>query len=107
MTDVSMSPAVCHEVETCAGGGPAAPGVAGWLGLAAAPTFALMALWTGFFSGTPDMALHGNARLLAVERDGGDVFADERLPFVAVAETDETALAGMIEPRSQIQSIGS
>jgi hypothetical protein len=38
-----------------AGSGSAAPGVAGWLGLAAAPTFALMALWTGFFAGQPDM----------------------------------------------------
>jgi hypothetical protein len=28
----------------------AASGAAGWLGLAAAPTFALMALWTAFFN---------------------------------------------------------
>lgn len=38
-----------------AGGGHTAPGAAQWLGLAAAPTFAIMALWTGFFSGHPDM----------------------------------------------------
>lgn len=38
-----------------AGGGAAAPGAASWLGLAAAPTFALMALWTGVFSAQPDM----------------------------------------------------
>ena len=49
-----MSPVVPHEVETCAGGGNAAPDMARWLGLAAAPTFAIMALWTGFFSGHPD-----------------------------------------------------
>jgi hypothetical protein len=55
MTDLSMSPAVRHDVETCAVGGHAAPGAAAWLGLAAAPTFALMALWTGFFSDQPDM----------------------------------------------------
>jgi hypothetical protein len=55
MTDVSMSPVLRHDVETCAGGGHAAPGAAGWLGLAATPTFALMALWTSFFSGQPDM----------------------------------------------------
>jgi hypothetical protein len=55
MTDVSMSPVVRYDVETCAGGGHATPGAAGWLGLAAAPTFALMALWIGFFSGQPDM----------------------------------------------------
>ena len=55
MTDVSMSPVVRHDVETCAGGGRTAPGAAGWLGLAAAPTFAIMAVWTGFFSGQPDM----------------------------------------------------
>jgi hypothetical protein len=29
--------------------------MARWLGLAAAPTFAIMALWTGFFRGQPDM----------------------------------------------------
>ncbi len=45
MTDVSVSPVVRHDVETCAG----------WLGLAAAPTFVIMALWTGLFSGQPDM----------------------------------------------------
>ena len=55
MTDVSMSPGVRNDVETCAGGGRAASGAAGWLGLAAAPTFAITALWTGLFSGQPDM----------------------------------------------------
>jgi hypothetical protein len=55
MTDVSISPVGRRNVETCAGRGHAASGLAGWLGLAAAPTFALMALWTAFFSGQPDM----------------------------------------------------
>jgi hypothetical protein len=55
MTDVSMVPVAPRDVETCAGGGPAAPGLAGWLALAAAPTFALMALWTGLVGGQPDM----------------------------------------------------
>jgi hypothetical protein len=36
------------------GSGRAAPGLAGLLGLAAAPVFALMALWTAA-SGAPDM----------------------------------------------------
>lgn len=54
MADVPMPSIVRHGVETCAGGGHAASGVAGWLGLAAAPTFAVMALWTGLFSGRPD-----------------------------------------------------
>ena len=64
MTDVSMSPVVRHDVETCAVGGHAASGAAGWLGLAAAPTFALVALWTGFFSDQPDvlcMAMQGSS----------------------------------------------
>lgn len=51
MSDVSMSPVVRHDVETCAGGGHAASGAAGGLGLAAAPTFALMALLTAVFGG--------------------------------------------------------
>jgi len=55
MTDASMSPVVRHDVETRAGGGRAASGTAAWLGLAAAPTFAIMALWTGLFSAQPDM----------------------------------------------------
>lgn len=42
-----------------AGSGDAAPGVAGWLGLAttlaAAPVFALMALWTTLSGGEADM----------------------------------------------------
>ena len=55
MTGASMSPVVCHDAETGAGSGHAASGAAGWLSLAAAPTFALMALWTGLFSDEPDM----------------------------------------------------
>jgi hypothetical protein len=55
ITDAPMSPVVHDDVETCAGGGHAASGVTGWLALAAAPTFAIMALWTGLFSGQPDM----------------------------------------------------
>jgi hypothetical protein len=55
MSEVSASRVVRHDAETCAGGGRAASGAAGGLGLAAAPTFAIMALWTGLFSGQPDM----------------------------------------------------
>lgn len=36
-------------------GDVAAPGAAALLALAAAPTFALMALWNGFSAGQPDM----------------------------------------------------
>jgi len=61
MSDVSMSPVVRHDVETCAGGGRAASDAAGRLGLAAAPTFAIMALWTGLFSGQPDMLMQGSS----------------------------------------------
>jgi len=55
MTDVSIFPVVLGDVEVPAEDGNAASGMARWLGLAAAPTFAVMALWTGFFSGHPDM----------------------------------------------------
>jgi hypothetical protein len=54
MADVSMPPVARHDADICVASGHAAPGVAGWLGLAAAPVFALMALWTAFFSGQPD-----------------------------------------------------
>jgi hypothetical protein len=55
MTEVSISPVVPHDVENRAESGNAAPGMARWLGLAAAPTFAIMALWNGLFSGEPNM----------------------------------------------------
>jgi len=55
MTEVLIAPVVPHDVETCAEGGNAIPGMARWLGLAAAPTFAIMAMWNGLFSGQPDM----------------------------------------------------
>ena len=55
MTDVSISPVGRRNVDACAGRGHAASRLVRWLGLAAAPTFALMALWTAFFTGQPDM----------------------------------------------------
>jgi hypothetical protein len=64
MTDVSISPVVRHDADTCSGGGDAAPGLALWLGLAAAPTFAAMALWSALFSSQPDllcMAMQGSS----------------------------------------------
>ncbi|MDA8363788.1 MAG: hypothetical protein M0Z84_08225 [Gammaproteobacteria bacterium] len=46
--------------------GAAAPAGARWLGLAAAPTFAIMALWTALSSapsGMPDMEMRGSSAL--------------------------------------------
>lgn len=54
MTNASMFPAVRHDASSCIANGGAV-GLAYWLGLAAAPTFALMALWSAFFDGQPDM----------------------------------------------------
>ena len=51
MTDASM---LRHNAGASARSG-SAPGVAGWLGLAAAPTFALMALWSALSGGPPDV----------------------------------------------------
>jgi hypothetical protein len=64
MSDMSISPVGLRNLDTCAGRGHAASGPAGWLGLAAAPTLALMALWTVFFTGQPDtlcMAMQGSS----------------------------------------------
>jgi hypothetical protein len=55
MTDMLMSRVVHRDIDTCAGSGHDAPGLAHCLGLAAAPTFAIMTLWTAFFSGQPDI----------------------------------------------------
>jgi hypothetical protein len=62
-------------------------GVVGWLSLAAAPTFAVMALTTGILGGSPGNMIcpAGHASLLV---GGPDVLADERLSFAALAEAD-------------------
>lgn len=45
-----------RAARTSAGSGsPAAPGIAGLLGFAAMPVFALMAVWTGLSGGAGDM----------------------------------------------------
>lgn len=53
-----------------AGGGvAAAPSLGNWLGLAAAPTFAIMALWTTLFRNDPDtlcMAMRGSSVMSAM-----------------------------------------
>ena len=59
MTDVSIADGVRRDVDTCTGSGEAAPGLAPLLGLAAAPTFAIMALWSGVFGGQPTMLCMG------------------------------------------------
>jgi hypothetical protein len=41
--------------EGAASGAPAGPTLGRWLGLAAAPTFAFMALWTALFNAAPDV----------------------------------------------------
>jgi hypothetical protein len=49
------------EVKMRAGGDHAAAGAAKWLALAAAPTFVLMALWTGLSAGHANMLCMGMA----------------------------------------------
>jgi hypothetical protein len=55
MSDIPMSSVSRHGVGGCAGSGSSVPGGVGWLSLAAAPTFALMALWTASSGTQPDM----------------------------------------------------
>jgi hypothetical protein len=57
-----------------------------WLSLAAAPTFPIMALLTGVLGGGQQYAVLGRAGCLTAERNGPDVFADERFPFGALAK---------------------
>jgi hypothetical protein len=54
MTDISMPSVAFHDADTCPGDRDA-PGPASWLGLAAAPTFGVIAVWSAFFSAQPDM----------------------------------------------------
>lgn len=55
MTDAPSPSMSRQDAGVRAGGGPAAPGLANRLALAAAPTFALIALWTGLSGAPPDM----------------------------------------------------
>ena len=71
------------------GGGRVRLGAADWLCLAAAPTFAIMALLTGVLGGgPPDMLCSAAQDASLAERNGADVPADERLPCGALAEAD-------------------
>jgi hypothetical protein len=49
------------------GSGVAAPDAAGWLSLAAAPTFAVMALWTGLTGAQPDVLCIGVRNVLPLD----------------------------------------
>jgi hypothetical protein len=46
-------------LNACAGSGRAVPGGIALLTYAAAPTFALMAIWSGLSSGHPDICVSG------------------------------------------------
>ena len=59
MAEVGVSSAVRHGAGTCASGGHDASGAAGWLALAAAPAFAILALWTGLSGSQPGMLCMG------------------------------------------------
>jgi hypothetical protein len=68
-------------------------GAAGWLGLAAAPTFAVMALLTYVPGGDADMmcsAAHGVSPLSGMV----PMYLLMRLPLSAVAETDLRPVRG-------------
>jgi hypothetical protein len=43
------------RIGGCVGGGPATSDVSRWLGLAAAPSFAIMGLWTALVGVPPDI----------------------------------------------------
>jgi hypothetical protein len=60
---------------------------ADWLSLAAAPTFAFMAAFTGIpGGGGPRGDVLGRITYLGTEWDGSNVLADERLPSCALVE---------------------
>jgi hypothetical protein len=83
-TGGGASGAIRHE-----SGNAAALGAADWLCLAAAPTFAIMALLTGVLGGGANGDhLFDRARCDTADRNGPDVCAHERLPFGALAEAD-------------------
>jgi hypothetical protein len=59
-----------------------------WLYLAAAPTFAIMALLGRSRRRPAGYLVLGGGTYVAAERNDPDVLADERLPFAALAEAD-------------------
>ena len=79
-------------------GAAAALGIAKWLCLAATPTFAIMALLTSVLGGGPMDMLCSAAARVAADRNGPDVFADERLPFGALAELVSSRRGSVRQP---------
>ena len=71
----------------------AARHLARWLGLAATPTFAIMAVLTAMLGGGPADMLCAAGHGSVLERDGADVSADERVSFGGVAEAGRGAAA--------------
>jgi hypothetical protein len=67
-------------------GTAATTGAANLLYLSAAPTFAIMALLTGWWRITGRVVFERGC--IAAERNGADVPADERFPHGALAEAD-------------------
>ena len=64
-------------------------GAADWISLAAAPTFAIMALVTGIRArGMPEVLCSATQDASPLTGMVSYVFADERFPFGAMAETD-------------------
>jgi hypothetical protein len=59
MADMPMSPVALHGAKTCTEDSHNATGAAGWLGLAAAPVFAILALWTVLSGTEPGMLCMG------------------------------------------------
>jgi len=59
MADMPMSPVALHGAKTCTEDSHNATGAAGWLGFAAAPIFAILALWTALSGTEPGMLCMG------------------------------------------------
>ncbi len=85
MSDMHTGAVICAAIGH-GSGDVASFRAADWLGLAATPTFALMALLTGVFGRPDGYALLCRARRLTAKRHGADVWTDECLPFGALAE---------------------
>ena len=59
MADMPMSPVALHGAKTCTEDSHKATEAAGWLGLAAAPVFAILALWTASSGAEPGVLCMG------------------------------------------------
>ena len=94
--------------EGAGSGRTAAPCVGRWLGLAATPTFAIMALWNTLFSGHPDMlcmAIRGSSAMSGMTMMYLLMSVFHSSPWLKLIATRRNCARRHARSRSEIQAL--